>query len=89
MATKTVLLEPEVVTEIVSRIRPYLERSPINGVALKVEEDGIHQEEDWWYVPIMLDAVEPRTYEYYDLLIDIEEEIKERENIKVLLVPAN
>ncbi len=90
MATMTVKIEPDsIAREIVARIRPYLERTPIEGNVLEIVEEALHLEEDWWYVPVRVQPGEIRTYQYYDMLTDIEDEIKERENLKVLFVPAN
>ena len=89
MATMTVKIEPDMAQEIVTRVRPYLERNPIGGAVPDILEDALHLEEDWWYVPIRLPAGETRTYQYYDVLTDVEDEIKAQEHLKVLFVPAN
>lgn len=90
MATMTVNSELDsIAQEIVVRVRPYLEHNPIGNTAPEIIEDALHLEEDWWYIPIRLQAGKMRAYEYYDLLTDVEDEIKEREHLKVLFVPAN
>ncbi len=48
----------------------------------------MHLEEGWWYVPVRFNSQEPRTYEYYDTLTDIEDEIAAKEHLQVLFVPA-
>jgi hypothetical protein len=89
MATMTVKIEPEsIAQEIVARVRPYLERSSIGDTAPEIVEDALHLEEDWWYVPVRVQPGEIRAYQYYDMLTDIEDEIKEQEHLKVLFVPA-
>jgi hypothetical protein len=51
--------------------------------------DGIRQDGAWWHIPVRpKDAERPRTYEYYDILSSVEEEITEDEHINVLLVPS-
>ena len=90
MATMTTGNDLEnVAQEIVGRVRPYLERNPIGETAPEILEEALHLEEGWWYIPIRLQAGKMRAYEYYDLLTDIEDEIKEREHLMVLFVPAN
>ena len=90
MATMTVEIEPKnIAQEIVTRVRHYLERNRIGETAPEILEDALHLEEGWWYIPIRLQAGKMRAYEYYDLLTDIEDEIKEREHLLVLFVPAN
>ncbi len=90
MATMTVKIEPETIAqEVVARVRPYLERNPIDNSVPEILEDALHLEEDWWYVPIRILPGATRTYDYYDLLSGVEDEIKEQEHLKVMFVPAN
>ena len=89
MATMTIKIEPEsIVQEIVARVRPYLERNPIQHIVPQIIEDALHLEEGWWYIPVRFSSQEPRTYEYYDTLTDIEDEIAAQEHLQVLFVPA-
>ena len=90
MANRTVIIEPESVAQgIVSRVRPYLERVLINTAAPEIVGNALHLEEVWWYIPIPLPSAELRAYEYYDLLTDVEDEVKAQEHLRVLFVPAN
>ena len=90
MATMTVKIEPETIAqEIVARVRPYLERNPIDNSVPEILEDALHLEDNWWYVPIRIKPGATRTYDYYDILSDVEDEIKEREHLTVMFVPAN
>ena len=90
MATMTVKIEPATIAlEVIQRVRPYLERNPVENTVPEILEEALHLEEDWWYVPIRIAPGTTQTYQYYDLLTDIEDEIKEREHLKVMFVPAN
>lgn len=90
MATMTVNIEPaSIAQDIVGRVRPYLERLLLGSAAPEIVEDALHLEEGWWYIPIRLPSAEIRAYEYYDLLTDVEDEIKAQEHLMVLFVPAN
>jgi hypothetical protein len=90
MATMTVKIEPDTIAqEVIQRVRPYLERNPIENNVPEILEDALHLEEDWWYVPIRIAPGTTHTYQYYDTLTDIEDEIKEQEHLKVMFVPAN
>lgn len=40
------------------------------------------------HIPVRTGENEPRTYEYYTVLTDIEERLREQEKVDVLLVPA-
>ncbi len=74
--------------ELAARLRPHLQNNPIRGRVLEIREDLINREDNWWYVPVRLNAQEPRTFEYYDMLVEIEDEIAQQERLRVLLVPA-
>ena len=89
MATMIVKIEPDTVAHIVARIRPYLKRDSVHDNVPEIVEDAMHLEEDWWYIPVRLTQPGLQTYQYYDMLSEIEEDIKQRENLKVLFVPAN
>lgn len=77
-----------IIRDVVRRVRPYLERTPISGVVLEIMEDRVHAEDDWFYIPVRLNMKEPRTSKYYDMLAGIENEIAQQERLRVMLVPA-
>jgi hypothetical protein len=72
---------------IVDLVRRYLTHSQNNSLHIAVVENSVRQEGNWWHVPVHTD-VEPRTYQYYDILADVETQIVENEHINVLLVPS-
>ena len=74
--------------EIAARVQPHLQNNPISGVVLEIAEDLIHREDNWFYVPVRLNTKEPRTFEYYDMLVEIEDEIAQQERLRIMLVPA-
>ena len=55
---------------------------------MQIREDLINREDNWWYVPVWMNTAKPRTFEYYDMLVEIEDEIARLERLRVLLVPA-
>lgn len=75
-------------TEVAARVRPHLQNNPIQGVVLEMMEERIRREDNWFYVPVRLNTEEPRTFEYYAMLVEIEDEIAQQERLRVLLVPA-
>ena len=90
MTTQTLSQDMEQTQQQVeARLRPYLERYPIYDTVVEIVEGAGHLEEGWWYVPVRLNTQVAHTYQYYDLLAEIEDEIKEREQLKVLFFPAN
>ena len=74
--------------EIEARIRPYLQQYPLYNTVIEIVEGTAHLEDGWWYVPVRLNTDEPRTYQYYDTLVEIEDEIAQQERLRVMLVPA-
>lgn len=85
IATQTLLSE----AEVLSRLRNYLAHHPIPGIRLEAVTEGMRRDDNWYYVPILLKEGEPPAYQYYDLLIEIEEQFRKQEHLNVLLVPAN
>lgn len=59
------------------------------GWRVEVVKKGIHQEDDWWYVPVRPDQETQRTIQYYDLLAEVEEELQDEEKLNILLVPVS
>ena len=51
-------------------------------------EDRIRRENDWWYVPVRRKRAFARTFEYYDVLANLEERIEEEQDLNILLVPT-
>lgn len=90
MTTQTLSQDVEQTPQQVeARLHPYLQRYPIYDTVVEIVEGAAHQEEGWWYIPVRLNTKVAHTYQYYDMLTDIEDEIKEQEHLKVLFVPAN
>jgi len=74
--------------EVAARVQPHLNNNPIQGMVLEIWEDRITREDNWFYVPVRLNRQEPRTHQYYGMLVEIEDEIARQERLSVLLVPA-
>jgi hypothetical protein len=75
--------------DVVARLRCYLHRNPINDVELEPLVEGVRRDDNWYCVPVLLKAGAPPAYQYYDMLIEIEEQFRQQEHLNVLLVPAN
>jgi hypothetical protein len=74
--------------QIVDLVRSYLLRHQNNGLSIDILEQSVRHDGNWWYVPVRPN-VEPRTYQYYDILADVETEIVDNEHINILLVPSS
>ena len=76
-------------TEVAELVQLHLKRLDTHGLQLEVLAQAVRREDDWWYVPVRSNSALPRTYEYYDILAEVEEEITETEHLEVLLVPSD
>ena len=74
--------------QIIGRVRELLRANPPKGFSIEVVEGSAREDGGWWYIPVRTGENEPRTYEYYTVLTDIEEHLRRNENLDVLLVPA-
>lgn len=75
----------EAVLDIVARhVAPNAPRDD----SLVVVRSGVRHDEDWWYVIVRPDRAGLRSYDYSERLTMIEDEIREVENVSVLLVPT-
>jgi hypothetical protein len=74
---------------VADTVRRYLQGRDLDGVTLDVEEQGIYKDQYRWYVPVRPSVEPQRRYQFYEVLTDIEEELEDREHLKVLLVPAD
>jgi len=70
-------------------VREYIRDRHPGGVTLDVDEQGIRRERHWWHVPIRPSVEPTKRYEYYEALADVEGELEDREQLKVLLVPGD
>ena len=70
---------------VAEKVREYLKDCRPGGITLEVVEPGVRKEEHWWYVPIRPSAWPAKMFEYYEALAEVEEQLEEREHLKVLL----
>jgi hypothetical protein len=74
--------------EIAEAVERRLKLHQSGAFDIRVMEDLIRQEDGWWYVPIRPDREDRKTFEYYEVLADVEGELEETEKLNVLLVPT-
>jgi hypothetical protein len=74
--------------EIAELVQEQLDSHKSEHLQIQVLENLIRQDTDWWHVPVRLTTNDPRTYQYYELLTDVEDEIFKKQQMNVLLVPA-
>jgi hypothetical protein len=74
--------------EVIRIVHECLKKHKDKNWPLEVLEDGVRQDDDWWYVPVRPGQKRERGFEYYDLLARIEEELEDQKELNILLVPA-
>jgi hypothetical protein len=74
--------------QVVDLVQRYLNVHDLSEAPIEVLPQSVRQDGDWWYVPVRPVHQLPKSYRYYEELTEIEAELKDRENIDVLLVPA-
>ena len=68
-------------------VREQLKLHRPGGVTLEVVPEGLRRQDEYWYVPVRPSAQPPKTYEYYEVLAEVESALEENEQLQVLLVP--
>ena len=74
--------------QIVQLVRRYLRDHQPPGSAIEILEQDIRRDGNWWYVPARPAHQLPKTYRYYEELTNIENGLREKEPVDVLLVPS-
>ena len=75
--------------EVVGLLKRLLRDHQPPGVNIAVVEEGVRQDQNWWYVPVTTEQAGPRTPRYYEALAEVEEELKNHNELDVLLVPVS
>ena len=77
--------DPQQVIKLVER---YLQLHQPSDYKLSVLREGVRQDGDWWYVIVQPSSDRPRSYDYYDALSETEQDIQDKEQENILLVPV-
>ena len=89
MAKKSATRPALTAKRVIALARKYLEpHQPREGYRLNVLADGIKKDDDWWYVLVRPDKQNIRSYDYYGRLAEAEIDLKDKEHVKILLVPV-
>ena len=73
---------------IAAAVQQVLDRHRNADLAISVEPEGMHQRNDWWYVPVRPSRRIEKVTSYYELLAELEEEVDETTGLNVLFVPS-
>lgn len=73
--------------QVAARIRPYLggRRVGDTGITLSVDASYIYRSNGYWRIPIRPSVWPNPLFPYYEALADLENEVQEKEGIKVTM----
>lgn len=74
--------------QILQLVKKHLDNHQIPENPIEVLDRDIYKVGDWWHVPVRPHQPFPKTYQYYEELTNVEMDLKEKEQVDVLLVPA-
>jgi len=80
--SKIPVLSPE---EVAVRVRPYVNGKHIGDIDLLIDDARIHLRNGYWNVPVRPSRWPNPLFPYYEALAEIEDEIQEKESLKVTI----
>lgn len=75
-------------SEIIELVKRRLRALDLKGITIDVIEQGVRNDENWWYVPVHAEREPKKAHEYYEVLTEVEDDLKSKEKLDVLLVPS-
>ena len=81
--------EPLTPQEVANRVRSYVANKKVGAVSLSIDEARIRLQHGYWRVPVRPSREPEPLFPYYEALADIEEEIQQREGIKVTIASGD
>ncbi len=57
------------------------------GITSRVQEQGIHRQGGFWYVPFLPSAEPHNLYAYFEVLAEVETLLDENDHLDILFVP--
>lgn len=76
-------------TEVAARIRPYVLSKRVGDIALSLDDAHISLRNGYWRVPVRPSHEPNPLFPYYEALADIEDEVQEKEGIKVTIASGD
>jgi hypothetical protein len=74
--------------KVLDLIESYLERHQPKDYRLNVSREGVRQDGNWWFVVVQPDRDDMNARDYSVIMSQTEDELEDREHLKVLLVPS-
>jgi GNAT superfamily N-acetyltransferase len=75
-------------SRVAALVRERLRQHRLGDVTLDVIEEEIYEWERCWRVPVRPSAEPPRTYEYYEVLAEVEAALEEEDKLQIHLVSS-
>jgi len=74
---------------ILESVRKRLPTKGLDVLPLRVLDEEVRKEGDWWIVPIQANSIPKRRYMYYEVLAEMEEDLEMRDQLDIVLVPVD
>ena len=71
--------------EVALRVQPYVIGKHIGDIALRIDDARIHLRNGYWNIPVRPSRWPNPLFPYYETLAEIEDEVQEREGLKVTI----
>ena len=71
--------------EVALRVQPYVIGKHIGDIALRIDDARIHLRNGYWNIPVRPSRWPNSLFPYYETLAEIEDEVQEREGLKVTI----
>ena len=75
--------------DVIKTVREALARHPRKEWDVDILEEGVRQEDDWWYIPVCPRGETARSIHYYDLLAEVEGDLQDEMGLNILLIPSS
>jgi hypothetical protein len=72
---------------VAQMVREKLQGRHPAGLTIEVVDEKVIKIDNWWQVPVRPSGWPEKTFEYYDTLAEVEEELLEQKHVNILLSP--
>lgn len=74
--------------KVLKLVSDHLRQARLDGITFAVVDGGIAKREDTWHIPVRASAHPASMFEYYEILVNIEEKLREKHDLYVWLIPT-
>ena len=75
--------------DVASRVTPYVTGKTLGDISLHVDDARIHLRNGYWRVPVRPSREPNPLFPYYEMLAGIEDEVQEKEGIRVTIASGD